>query len=67
MSTEAPIRPEMTVGAIAEQYPASASVLARYGIDLCCGGTHSLEFAARAHGVDLSVLLAELEGAGVER
>ena len=28
MSTGTPIRPEMTVGAIAEQYPASAPVLA---------------------------------------
>ncbi len=63
MKTESPIRPDMTVAAIAEQYPASATVLARHGIDLCCGGKHSLEFAARAHGVDLAALLAELEGA----
>lgn len=63
MKTESPIRPDMTVGAIAEQYPASAPVLARHGIDLCCGGKHSLEFAARAHGVDLATLLVELEGA----
>lgn len=63
MKTESPIRPDMTVGAIAEQYPASAPVLARHGIDLCCGGKHSLEFAARAHGVDLPSLLVELEGA----
>ena len=67
MSTETPILPEMTVGSIAERYPASAPVLARYGSDLCCGGKHSLEFAARAHGVDLAALLAELEGAGVGR
>lgn len=63
MKTESPIRPDMTVGAIAEQYPASAPVLARHGLDLCCGGKHSLEFAARAHGVDLAALLVELEGA----
>ncbi|MDX2121423.1 MAG: DUF542 domain-containing protein [Gemmatimonadota bacterium] len=67
MSTETRVRPEMTVAAIAERYPASAPVLARHGIDLCCGGKHSLEFAARAHGVDLAALLAELEGAGVGR
>ncbi|MBL8978323.1 MAG: DUF542 domain-containing protein [Gemmatimonadetes bacterium] len=67
MSTGTPIRPEMTVGAIAEQYPASAPVLARHGIDLCCGGKHTLEFAARAHGVDLAALLVELEGAGAGR
>lgn len=39
-------------------------VLGAHGMDTCCGGPKTLEFAARAHGVDLDALLTELH-AGV--
>jgi iron-sulfur cluster repair protein YtfE (RIC family) len=55
------ITPDMTVASVAESCPGARAVLAREGIDLCCGGQRSLEFVARAHGLDLRVLLAELE------
>jgi iron-sulfur cluster repair protein YtfE (RIC family) len=38
-------------------------VLAKYKIDLCCGGQHSLEEVAQKHGIDLGKLLRELEEA----
>ncbi len=42
-------------------YPATREVFARHGLDTCCGGTHPIEMAARAHEVDLAALMAELE------
>jgi iron-sulfur cluster repair protein YtfE (RIC family) len=44
-------------------YPEVLPVLAKYKIDLCCGGRHSLEEVARKHGIDLGQLLRELEEA----
>jgi iron-sulfur cluster repair protein YtfE (RIC family) len=35
-------------------------VLARHGIDLCCGGDKTLAFVAQAHRIDLQALLREL-------
>lgn len=52
--------PDMTVREILERWPAAAEVLARRGLDLCCGGVHPLEMAARAHGVKLEDVMAEL-------
>ncbi len=63
MTTDSAIRPDMTVSLVAEQFPGTAPVLARHGIDRCCGGSHSLEFVARAHGIDLAELMLELERA----
>lgn len=63
MSPQTSIRSDMTVGTVAELYPDTTPVLARHGIDLCCGGRRSLEFVALAHGIELTGLLAELETA----
>lgn len=63
MTNDLSIQPDMTVSTVAARFPDTVPVLARLGIDRCCGGSHSLEFVARAHGLDLSALLAELEGA----
>lgn len=52
-----------TVAEVAERAPATATVFSRYLMDMCCGGTKTLEFAAKAHGVDLPQLLAELREA----
>ncbi len=57
------IVPHLTVGEIVERAPATGAVFARHGIDLCCGGTKTVEFAARAHGVELPRLLTELREA----
>ncbi len=54
------ITTESLLAGVAEQHPATGEVLAKYGFDLCCGGAKPIEVAARAHGVDLDVLLDEL-------
>lgn len=46
---------------IVAQYPEAMPVLAAFGLDLCCGGAHSLEAACKAHGLDLDVVLSALE------
>ncbi len=61
--TQTGITPHLTVGEVVERVPATGTVFARHGIDVCCGGNKTLEFAARAHGVELPVLLAELREA----
>jgi len=57
------IDPQMKVADIHRFYPETLPVLAKYKIDLCCGGRHSLEETAEKHGVDLAELLRELEEA----
>lgn len=54
---------EQTVSEIAERAPALRAILHGHGLDLCCGGAHPLAMAAQAHGVDLSLILAELNAA----
>jgi iron-sulfur cluster repair protein YtfE (RIC family) len=58
--TSPTITPDMTVSEVAERFPETRAVLAREGIDLCCGGGKSVELVARAHGLDLEALLDEL-------
>ena len=43
-----------------ERYPAAMPVLAAHGMDLCCGGGHSVPEAAALHGLDLDALLGQL-------
>jgi len=57
------ITPTATLATIAEQHPASREVFGRHGLDLCCGGSKTLAFAAKAHGIDLDLLLEELQTA----
>lgn len=56
------ILPSDTVAAIAELHPKAREVFGRHGLDLCCGGSKTLAFAAEAHGIDLDLLLEELQG-----
>ncbi|MBI3857362.1 MAG: DUF542 domain-containing protein [Planctomycetes bacterium] len=57
------IDPRLTVSEVYRLHPEALPVLAKYRIDLCCGGRHSLEEVAKKHGLDLSKLLVELEEA----
>ena len=54
---------EQKVSEVLEHYPSCRPILARAGLDLCCGGTHPIQFATQAHGVALEPLLAELNAA----
>jgi len=51
----------LSVNEVIRRYPASVEVFNRYGIDACCGGAASVPDAAARDGVDVDVLLAELE------
>jgi iron-sulfur cluster repair protein YtfE (RIC family) len=57
------IDPEKTVAELYARHPAGLPVFAKYKIDLCCGGRHSLRTVAEKHGLDLEALLRELEEA----
>jgi iron-sulfur cluster repair protein YtfE (RIC family) len=46
-----------------ERYPALMPVLDAHGLDLCCGGGHTVAEAAALHGLDLEALLMELDAA----
>jgi regulator of cell morphogenesis and NO signaling len=57
------IRPDLKISDLYRGYPAALPVLAKYRIDLCCGGRHSLEEVARKRDLDLEQLLKDLEEA----
>lgn len=57
------IVPTATLASVAERHPATRAVFGLHGMDLCCGGVKTLEFASKAHGVELDTLLEELQAA----
>lgn len=57
------ITPNRTLADIASAQPAVGPIMAKYGFDMCCGGAKAVGVAARAHGVELDVLLEELQQA----
>ena len=56
---------ESTVSEVHESFPSTAPVIGEAGLDLCCGGGHSIEFAAGAHGLDPLTLLGDLQRAAL--
>ncbi len=57
------VNAQSTLADVSSTWPATTPVLGKHGFDLCCGSGKTLEFAARAHGVELQALLAELHEA----
>ncbi len=57
------IDPRMTVAEILKRHPEARPTLARYGLDACCGGSHPLEFACRAHKVSLEEVVEAIRAA----
>lgn len=51
---------DMTVRRILDLWPEIEPLLARHGLDLCCGGAHPLRMAAQAHGLNPDAVLAEI-------
>jgi hypothetical protein len=51
---------QSTLAEVSSTWPGTVPLLGKHGFDMCCGSGKTLEFAARAHGVDLQALLAEL-------
>lgn len=56
---------DSTVSEVHEGFPATALVIADAGLDLCCGGGHTIEFAAGAHGLEPLQLLQNLQQAAL--
>ena len=59
----AAVTSEMKVGEIVRNWPETMQVFRRHGLNLQCGGTHSVAFAAGKHGFDLETFPAELNAA----
>jgi iron-sulfur cluster repair protein YtfE (RIC family) len=59
-TTHTSIDPSVTLRELVAARPATRAVLVEYGMDACCGGDLTVERAAKAHGVDLAVLLEKL-------
>ena len=57
---------EMVINDTIRQYPWTLPVFHKYGVDSCCGGAHTIAFAARSHGLDLDKLLEELQAAAAQ-
>ena len=51
---------------LVEEYPRLMPLLAGYGMDLCCGGGHTVAEAARLHGLDIESLINEVVAVIVE-
>ena len=57
------ITSEMKVGENVRNWPQTMQVFRSRGLNLQCGGIHSVAFAAGKHGFDLDTFLAELNAA----
>jgi iron-sulfur cluster repair protein YtfE (RIC family) len=57
------ITPDITVEEVVKRYPATREVLARLGVNHCCGAHLRLDQAAAAAGVPMATLLLALETA----
>jgi hybrid cluster-associated redox disulfide protein len=59
----AAITSDMKVGEVVRNWPETMRVFRSHNLNLQCGGTHSVAFAADKHGLDLETFLAELNAA----
>lgn len=57
------LNPADRISEIVRRWPETMSVFARYNLDLCCGGAHSLEYAAERHHLNIEKLRVELDEA----
>ena len=57
------ITSDMKVGEIVRNWPETMRVFRRHGLNLHCGGVHTVAYAAGRHGFDLEAFLAELSQA----
>lgn len=48
-------------------HPNTLTVFAKYGIDSCCGGAHTIAEATKAHKLDTDKVLTELREATERR
>ena len=55
-----------SLGDVAASLPGATAVFRRHKLDFCCGGSESLEQAARHKGIDLAPIEAELSSLSPE-
>ncbi len=55
------ITKETTINQAIRLYPSIMPVFNRFNIDSCCGGSDTIEEAARKAGIDTGELLAEID------
>lgn len=51
---------QLPIRTLIEAYPTAMPVLDRHGLDLCCGGGHTVPEAARLHGLDVETLVRKV-------
>ncbi|MBI2119191.1 MAG: DUF542 domain-containing protein [Elusimicrobia bacterium] len=54
------IQASQTINQIIALHPCALSVFKKFGIDSCCGGTHRIDDASKAHGINYEELVKEL-------
>jgi regulator of cell morphogenesis and NO signaling len=55
------IAPNTPVGRLAAEHPLSTRVFARHGIDFCCGGGRPLDEVCGERGLDLAIVLSQIQ------
>lgn len=51
---------ETKISQLVDAYPAAMQVLDHYGLDMCCGGGHSVSEASQLHGLDSGTVIKEV-------
>jgi len=54
------ITKDMIINNVIRDFPITLEIFHKFGIDACCGGSKSIEEAARGNGVELQALLSSL-------
>jgi iron-sulfur cluster repair protein YtfE (RIC family) len=54
---------DLLIRDVVERFPETMAVLADAGLDLCCGGGHTIPEAARLHGLEAEALIAAVDAA----
>lgn len=55
----------MTINEVVGRYPITLPVFNRFAMDTCCGGRLTVDEAARRHGMEVNVVMAELHAVTV--
>lgn len=60
METKTLITRDMVINDVIKKYPKTVRIFREFEVDACCGGGHSIEKTAGAHGVDIEALINAL-------
>lgn len=54
---------KLEIREVVETYPETTTVFDQYGMDMCCGGAHTVAEAARLPGLDPDAVVAQVTNA----